>query len=189
MSLAYRSLTTDIITSYCFTEDPQTLDYADFSHPLAKIEDVLQQIWVQRHFPWIISWINAAPERLILWLVPQYKAHIELTAGLQRQIDKILNEPDTLSSAEHDTVYRHLLEFKCEKPISRTTLLHEAILLVGAGGETVGNSSYAGTFYALKNTSIGQRLSEELHEAWPDKDRPLSYTALEKLPYLVHCQS
>ncbi|KAF9077869.1 cytochrome P450 [Rhodocollybia butyracea] len=63
--------------------------------------------------------------------------------------------------------------------------MDEAFILVAAGSDTVGNTCYVGTFYALKYPSIRQKLKEELEEAWVDKDRPMSYTALEKLPYLT----
>jgi len=64
-------------------------------------------------------------------------------------------------------------------------LIDEAFALVGAGSDTTANTCNVGTFYALKNEEIRQKLTEELREAWPDKDRPMSYVALEKLPYLT----
>lgn len=186
MSSAYRSLTTDIITSYCFAECPNTLDIPDFSHPIIQyVEETFQDYWLQRHFPILTDIINNGPQKLVLWLLPKFKGYAGLKSGLERQIDKILENPDILSSVEHETVYRHLLEPKGQERPSRTALLHEAIVFTAAGSDTVGNASYVGTFYALKSDTIRRRLFEELSKAWPERDTPLSYAALEKLPYLV----
>ncbi|KAJ3866885.1 cytochrome P450 [Lentinula novae-zelandiae] len=186
MSSAYRSLTTDIITSYCFAECPNTLDIPDFSHPIIQyVEETFQDYWLQRHFPILTDIINNGPQKLVLWLLPKFKGYAGLKSGLERQIDKILENPDILSSVEHETVYRHLLEPKEHERPSRTALLHEAIVFTAAGSDTVGNASYVGTFYALKSDTIGLRLFEELSKAWPERDTPLSYAALEKLPYLT----
>ncbi|KAJ4481991.1 cytochrome P450 [Lentinula aciculospora] len=186
MTSAYRSLTTDIITSYCFAECPNTLDIPDFSHPIIRyVEETFQDYWLQRHFPILTSIINNGPQKLVLWLLPKFKGYAGLKSGLERQIDKILDNPDILSSVEHETVYRHLLEPKGQERPSKVALLHEAIVFTAAGSDTVGNASYVGTFYALKNDSIRGRLFEELSEAWPERDTPLRYAALEKLPYLT----
>jgi len=108
-----------------------------------------------------------------------------MKAGLERQIDSLINNPDILSMVEHETIFHHLLEPKDQKRPSRASLIDEALTLVAAGSDTVGNACNIGTFYALKYPSIHQKLKKELDEAWPDKDRPMSYTALEKLPYLT----
>ncbi|KAF5381432.1 hypothetical protein D9757_009044 [Collybiopsis confluens] len=186
MSPAFRSLTTDIINSYCFAECPDTLDYPDFSHPLIRdVEKLFSAFWIQQSFPWIVSLINNGPAKLILWLLPQFQGYVELKRRLSRQIDDIRADPDILLNAEHETVYRHLMEPKGKDSLTKTELLHDAMVFQSAGSDTVGNSCYVGTFYALKNPDIARRLIEELREAWPDKGKPISYTVLEKLPYLT----
>ncbi|KAF9077836.1 cytochrome P450 [Rhodocollybia butyracea] len=90
-----------------------------------------------------------------------------------------------LSMVEHETIFHHLLEPKDQERPSRASLIDEAFTLVSAGSDTVGNALNIGTFYALKYPSINKKLKEELEEIWVDKDRPMSYTALENLPYLT----
>ncbi|KAF5381433.1 hypothetical protein D9757_009045 [Collybiopsis confluens] len=183
---AFRSLTTDIITSYCFAECPDTLDHPDFSHPLVQnVEKLFRTFWIQQTVPWIVSLINNVPVKVTLWFLPQFKGYLGLRTRLSNQIDSVRADPDILSNAEHETVYRHIMEAKDKESLTKTQLLHDAIVFQGAGSDTVGNSCYVGTFYALKNPAITRRLVEELQEAWPDKGKPLSYTVLEKLPYLT----
>ncbi|KIK66348.1 hypothetical protein GYMLUDRAFT_218479 [Collybiopsis luxurians FD-317 M1] len=186
MSFAYRSLTIDIIMSYCFAESPNTLDYPDFTHPLVRdVEKLFSVFWIQKNFPWIVSLLNNGPEKLLLKLLPQYQGYAQLRGRLARQIDNILSNPDILEAAGHETVYRHLLEPKGRERLSKTALLHDAVVFQAAGSDTVSNVCYVGTFYALKNPEIARKLSQELCEAWPDKDKPLNYAVLEKLPYLT----
>lgn len=57
--------------------------------------------------------------------------------------------------------------------------------LVAAGTDTVGNTCNMAVFYILSNKDIEKRLRQELKDAWPDVDTPMSLEKLEKLPYLV----
>lgn len=102
--------------------------------------------------------------------------------GLEHQIDDLRSNPDAFNTAEHETIFHHLLEPKGQK---QTTIVHEVIGLIAAGSDTTASTCYVGMFYALRNKEICLKLTKELNEAWPDKDQPMSYVALEKLPYLV----
>ncbi|KAF9077831.1 cytochrome P450 [Rhodocollybia butyracea] len=186
MAVAYRALTTDIITSYCFAESSNILESHGLSHPtLRGIEQAVKKAWFQRHFPFFVTFILNVPQTLILWLLPEFEGYLKMKARYERQVDCFLDNPGALSTAEHETVFYHLLEPKNQERPSRSSLLDEAFILVAAGGDTVGNACNIGTFYALKYPSIHQKLKEELDEIWVDKDRPMSYTTLEKLPYLT----
>ncbi|KAJ4475676.1 cytochrome P450 [Lentinula aciculospora] len=185
MSAAYRSLTIDIITSYCFAESTNSLASGFGNYEQKSIQENLNRLWIQRHFPFLISFVSIAPQKLIIWLFPDFNSFVEMSAQYERQIDYLTNNPEDFSKVENETIYHHLLHPKVRERPSKTALIQEAITLVGAGSDTVGNACTVGTFYALKNPAIYQKLVEELCEAWPDKDRPLSYTTLEKLPYLT----
>ncbi|KAJ4469030.1 cytochrome P450, partial [Lentinula edodes] len=185
MSMAYRSVTTDIITEYCFAESANTLT-PNFDHPIQiGVRELGKRVWIQRYFPFLNSLTSKAPPKLVQWLFPSFRSYVEMKTGYEKQIDGLMRNPDSLSSIDHETIYHHLLNPKDQVALSRTTLVHEAFTLVGAGSDTVGNACTVGTFFALKNQMIGRKLVEELREAWPDEDKPLSYVVLEKLPYLT----
>ncbi|KAF9077841.1 cytochrome P450 [Rhodocollybia butyracea] len=187
MAVAYRALTTDIITSYCFAESAtNNLESPGLCHPILQgIQEATRMLWFQRHFPFLIPFVLNVPQKLILWLSPKFEGHLKMKAGFERQIDCVINDPETLSIAEHETVFYHLLEPKDQERPSRASLVDEAFILVIAGSDTVGNACNIGSFYALKYPSIHSKLKKELEEVWVDADRPMSYTALEKLPYLT----
>ncbi|KIK53192.1 hypothetical protein GYMLUDRAFT_179261 [Collybiopsis luxurians FD-317 M1] len=187
MSVTYHSLTTDIITSYCFAESVNTLDTPNFSHPLlVGVQEVIKGLWVQRYFPFINRFAISLPKTILLWLLPAFKGFVEMQEGFERQIGELRRDfPEGFKKVDHETIYHHLLEPKNQKRPSMKSLVSEAFTLVIAGSDTVAHACTIGTFYALKDSSIRQKLTDELQEAWPDKDRPMSYVDLEKLPYLT----
>ncbi|KIK66849.1 hypothetical protein GYMLUDRAFT_157304 [Collybiopsis luxurians FD-317 M1] len=186
LSIAYRSLTTDVITEYCFAKSTNALSDPNFAHPItAETRNLLKRVWIQTYFPFIVRLVASIPQGLILWLFPKFTTLMDVKTSFEQQIDNYIKNPEDLVTAEHDTIYHHLLEPKDpELRLSRTSLIHEAFILVAAGSDTVGHACTVGTYYALQDHSIRRRLTEELKEAWPDKSRPLSFIALEKLPYL-----
>ncbi|KIK58366.1 hypothetical protein GYMLUDRAFT_246084 [Collybiopsis luxurians FD-317 M1] len=186
-SVAYRSLTTDVITEYCFANSANTLSYPNFAHPIAQEPaNAIKRVWIQAYFPFVIPLLASIPQEFILWLFPRFRTFVDVKARYEQQIDNFMKNPEDLTTAEHETIYHHLLLPKDpELRPSRTSLIHEAFLLVSAGSDTVAQACTIGTYFALQDHSIRSRLTEELKEAWPDKDKPLSFTVLEKLPYLT----
>ncbi|KAF9063811.1 cytochrome P450 [Rhodocollybia butyracea] len=160
MAVAYCALTTDIITSYCFAKSSDILESPGLSHP------ILRGVRETRHFPFCVTFILSVPETLVLWLLPDFEGYLKMKLGWERQIESFINDPETLTMAEHETVFHHLLEPKGQERPSRSSLVDEAFVLVGAGSDTVGNACNIGTFYALKYPSIRQKLEEELEEVW-----------------------
>ena len=69
--------------------------------------------------------------------------------------------------------------------LSAEAISDEALLLVLAASETVGNALSLSTYHVLANESIRSTLIEELKQAFPDPSATMSFLALEKLPYLV----
>ncbi|KIK54818.1 hypothetical protein GYMLUDRAFT_249166 [Collybiopsis luxurians FD-317 M1] len=187
LSIAYRSLTTDVITEYCFANSANTLSDPNFAHPIAlESQNLVKRIWIQTYFPFVVRLVASIPQEFILWLFPKFKTFADVKARFEQQVDNFISNPEDMTTAEHETIYHHLLLPKDpELRPSRTSLIHEAFLLVGAGSDTVGHACTVGTYFALQAHSIRSRLVDELKEAWPNKDRPLSFTTLEKLPYLT----
>lgn len=59
-----------------------------------------------------------------------------------------------------------------------------ALLLVTAGFETTGFTIDTAAYHLLTTPALGQRLKEELVEAWPEGAPQPSLASLEMLPYL-----
>ncbi|KAF9077835.1 cytochrome P450 [Rhodocollybia butyracea] len=84
MAVAYRALTTNIITSYCFAESSNILDSpGGLSHPILQgIQQAIKKIWFQRHFPFLIPFALNVPQKLILWLLPEFEGYLKMKVGL-----------------------------------------------------------------------------------------------------------
>jgi len=67
----------------------------------------------------------------------------------------------------------------------KQSFLEEALSLLQAGSDTVGNTCTVGTYHILNNPVIHQKLVQELLVAAPDKNMQASLAILQSLPYLV----
>jgi len=100
----------------------------------------------------------------------------------QGQMDTVLK------SSSHPTVFQELISGSLPDSEKETRRLQdEAQLVVAAGVTTTGWALTTGTFHLLNNPSTLAKLRNELVSALPDPGAPLSWTELEKLPYLTGC--
>jgi hypothetical protein len=190
MYMAFRSTTLDIITSYSFAESFGAVSFPSFHHPiLVGIQSSIQFLWNLTYFPMLHHLVHHMPESLALWLNPGIKGFLDIRTAMATQIDKLLADPGLLDLADQEIIYHHLMtpqpgKGQPEIP-SKKSLLEEALNLLFAGSDTVGNACTVGTFHVLNNERVCNSLVEELDAAWPDIDIKMGYEALEKLPYLA----
>lgn len=188
MHRAYRSATLDIILNYCFAREYGVIDTPDFRHFLIlAYEQSFPMILVLKQFPWsfylfimlgkLVGFLTGAPTMETVF------------SEMAATIEKLVARPELLENEAHDTIYHHLLRLHPEKGQteipSAKSLQEEAVNLVAAGSDTVGNAATVGTFYILRDAEVKARLRAELEDAWPDLDLDLGYEALERLPYLT----
>lgn len=190
LSLAFRSTTLEIITSYCFGRSSNALDSRHFQNGiLTAMDQTLPMIWVFKHFPIIKYVLLRVPESWASILKPSTTGILEQKRQMGVQIDDILRDPSSLKHADHETIYHHFLTPQPENqrmpPIEREWLLDEGLYLRFAGSDTVGNTCTVATYHILSNKHVQDRLAQEVKDAWPEKDAPASYETLEKLPYLT----
>lgn len=93
-----------------------------------------------------------------------------------------------LKASSHPTVFQELIAGSLPAPEKGTRRLQdEAQLVVAAGVTTTGWALTTATFHLLNNPPTLAKLRAELTAALPDASAPLSWTELEKLPYLTGC--
>ncbi|KAF9469040.1 cytochrome P450 [Collybia nuda] len=180
MFLAFRCATMDIITSYSFAHCTNSLDAADFYDPLlVTIQTTIPLIWVIKMLPFLVPCFSMIPEWFAKRLSPQLLAFSNLRKLIGVQIDKVLSGENLLESADNLTIYHRLLKVPSgdDQPSlpTRRNLIEEALSLLQAGSDTVGNTCTIGTFYALNDRTVRMKLFHELRDAWPDKNIPIGY--------------
>ncbi|THU95912.1 cytochrome P450 [Dendrothele bispora CBS 962.96] len=195
LASAFRSLTMDIITGYCFATSYDSLEHPTFRHPLILVvEQTLDNLWSRKYFTrltrlslatpiWIVKLINSNSNLLV---------YLRMRQEIESRIERYLEDESTLHAVEHETVFHHLIlpenkdgSINRDLRPSKKSLVDEAFSLLGAGSDTVGNTCSTGTFFALNNPAISSRLKEELRQAWPDEDSTPDLDILEQLPYLT----
>lgn len=186
MHRGFYSIALEVITAYCFAKRFDAIDYPGYASPfLIALVDALVPIFMVQHFPFMRPFIFGLPKWLLEIISPLSLAFPAFTRRLEEQIDAILEDPTLLDKAEHETVYHHLLNPKSGQELARDELRHEASVVVAAGTDTVGNTCNMALFHVLTNKSIEKKLRQEIREAWPDIEAPMSLEKLEKLPYLT----
>ncbi|EGO03038.1 hypothetical protein SERLA73DRAFT_176551 [Serpula lacrymans var. lacrymans S7.3] len=167
--MAFRSTTLDIIASYCLAKDFNALSTEGFMHPfLTSLQTLIPFFWVLRYLPFLIPVLMEPPTWIAQFLDSKSRALFDIRQQASAQIDVFLADPEAL-----------------ENPISRSSLLQEALTLLLAGSDTLGNTLTVGTFRVLNDEVVHAKLVEELQNAWPNKDAIVQFTTLEKLPYLT----
>ncbi|KAK7473102.1 hypothetical protein VKT23_001203 [Stygiomarasmius scandens] len=192
LASAFRSLTMEIITAYCFATSYDALEHPTFRHPLIVVfEDVITNFWLTKYFTTIMRLSMATPIWIVKLINPSLLEYLLMKKDLENRIERYLEDESTLQAVEHETIFHHLIIPQTKDGIDRSlrpskkSLVDEAFALLGAGSDTVGNTSCTGTFYALNNPEISKRLKEELVAAWPDADSAPDLATLEQLPYLT----
>ncbi|KAF8463431.1 putative P450 monooxygenase [Kalaharituber pfeilii] len=192
---AFRSLTVDVIMSFCFAECFDALRHPEFRHPVIRLlETSIPMCWTFKHFPIVRMLVMNTPPWVSGLLGSDSRGIMMLKGLIDRQLDSFLKNPYAEDHA-HPVIYHRLLEpdAKHGQGIpSRRSLFDEAQVLYVAGSDTVGTTLSAGSYHILSNPHVYTALREELQEAWPnvnledklENGRP-GWEALEKLPYLT----
>ncbi|KAL0066651.1 hypothetical protein AAF712_006254 [Marasmius tenuissimus] len=205
--MAYRAATNDIITGYLFAQKFNALDYEGFKHPfLVAFDDIASSIWLLKNLPlpsafpvarlpdWIVKVVNPAARPVlnqkyfVIQKIKEWEADTQMERRGQRGERAIFDsflKPAKLAKYNEGTPLRS--EEGNEYPwlIPRSQLMDECTSIQFAGTDTVGNACLFGTFHLLNDRVVLGKLRKELDEAWVDREDPMPFERLEKLPYLT----
>lgn len=95
---------------------------------------------------------------------------------------------EKLAKSTHPTVFQELISGTLPASEKETLRLQdEAQLVVAAGVTTTGWALTTAAYHITTNPNVLKALRNELETALPDPKAPLSWTELERLPYLTGC--
>jgi cytochrome P450 len=133
------------------------------------------------------TWITTrlAPD-LYLYVAFIHDCEVQIRSIMKGSKDKLEGKR---GEETHPTLFHELLQQKYVPDIEKSVshLVQEAQIVVSAGTETASWFLSVITFHLLSNSSILQRLRNELCEAIPDPDKMIPVEKLEQLPYLTAC--
>ncbi|KAF9057730.1 cytochrome P450 [Panaeolus papilionaceus] len=178
MFFASRSAALDIVTHYFFGLCINSLEYPGFSAPvLLDIQNALPLLWVLKTFPWIMYLLM----RLPTWTPGRLYAQFLSFLRLQSFISDFLEKASAPKGSQPQSTLCDI--FSTTNDLSHS-LLDEALSIVQAGSDTVGNTCTLGVYHVLRQETIRNQLVAELIAAYPDNDQPLDLRVLQSLPYL-----
>lgn len=187
---AFRCLSTDVITTFCFGKPIHAIGAPDFNAPIVVAMDNSLPVFIFFKYSNLIkNSIMKSPPKLSKTMSPLTAGMVDLNQLLLQQIHDLTADPEKLKLLPHNmTVYHRLMDPEAypDKTIpSAGSLYEEGQALMFGGADTVGNTLMVGTFHLLKNPEKMQKLKAELNEAWPllKTDGP-KLRDLEKLPYM-----
>ncbi|KAH8807528.1 cytochrome P450 [Xylogone sp. PMI_703] len=187
LTSAFGCLTFDVITEYSFGKCANELDSPSLSPEIAKVrEQQIGQVHVVTHFPFLLTFMNAWPEWLQRALQPGIAHILHFQTGLENQIRLILDGKEKKAEQPaHKTIFNELLESDLPpQELTLKRLKDEAIVIVGAGTDTVKFALSVASFYILSDKGIHDKLRKELIQAMPNAQTTLGLAELETLPYL-----
>ncbi|KAI8935073.1 hypothetical protein NX059_007668 [Plenodomus lindquistii] len=187
---AFRCLSTDVITTFCFGKPIHAIDAPDFNAPIVvAMDNSLPVVVFFKYSNLIKNFIIKSPPKLSKMMSPLTAGMVDLNLLLQQQINELTANPEKLNLLPHNmTIYHRLMDPEAyrDKTIpSAGSLYEEGQALMFGGADTVGNTLMVGSYHLLKQPDKMQRLKGELRAAWPslNAEGP-SVRELEKLPYM-----
>lgn len=187
---AYTAMAGDVVSEYCFPQSYGLLAQPDFAPDFYELwMSVLGMSHILKQFPWLFPLMLKFP----VWFVDRYVPDLAVTYKWHRQWRKQILDvksghaiDETEKRGGRPSMFETLLDSDLpsyDKSVGR--LVQDAQTMVGAGSATTSFSLALGTYYILSDTSVLDKLMEELETAMPSATyEPLSLVELEKLEYL-----
>jgi cytochrome P450 len=187
----FRSLAIDVISDFGFDKCYNLLDREDFrEHFHTMIQLSNRPVWAFQQWPLIRKTVLSMPESWVKQLSSAMKGVYEFRQHCLEAVLEVKNKMETgeMKPDSKPTLFQRLLTpgivsgYNVPSPAN---LSDEAYTVLGAAGDTTGNTLTTATYHAVSNPSIYNKLTAELKQAFPDPNSKLDYVTLEKLPYLT----
>ncbi|KAL5354952.1 cytochrome P450 [Aspergillus floccosus] len=191
MDDAFAALTSDVITAYCYGKSWMFLEDEAFRSDIREaVSDLTSVLHINRFFPLLTSALRATPLWLLAMLQPGKSSLLKFQAEIFKQsADSIQGGGKNLSGEKSNparkTIYDKLSDPSLP-PAERTLqrIQDEGVVLLAAGTETTGRALTIASFYLARDKAMTNRLRDELRQVMPRPTDTVSWTELEKLPYL-----
>ncbi|OGM47432.1 benzoate 4-monooxygenase cytochrome P450 [Aspergillus bombycis] len=189
---AFAAMTSDVITHYCYGKSWGYLEDANLRTDVRKaVHDLSCSVHFNRIFPIFIAMLTKLPLRLLRAIHPGRSVVLDIQKAIYEQSaeafhgDKYSLGHDDMDG-KHKTIYDQLTDPSIppeERSLQR--LQDEGLLLISAGTETTARALTATCFHIASDEQMRTRLREELRTVLPSPTSPVTWSELERLPYLT----
>ncbi|KAK6497728.1 hypothetical protein TWF481_012131 [Arthrobotrys musiformis] len=182
-----RRLTGDVISEYGYSESFGLLSSDKNIWHIQPIADSVAILpWLS--FAWPVAYIMAAiPKWVLMNVVPrEFRGFTELEYNLGEQVDEYIRNPNAAKAkTTNKTIFEALLEGDEEVKLSRSALVGDAMVLIGAGTETTATTLAEAMYNACIYPELQVRLRQEILNAFPNKDDEITVAKAEKVEYIT----
>ncbi|KAJ6261390.1 Cytochrome P450 monooxygenase [Drechslerella dactyloides] len=190
-----RCIVLDIFSDYAFGKSFSFQDSPNLGKDFFDMIRVhMASLWLFRMMtPSMVYRITHLPPFIALKLDPSASTYVKLKQDSKVAIKKIRDDPkaDDLRKENrtvfYDMLHPHDDEGNPIPPKSLDDLSDEAYGLTVASSDTTGNGVHATLLGILSSPDVYAKLKDELRKAFPTPESKITWTKLEKIPYMVAC--
>ncbi|CAG7965129.1 unnamed protein product [Penicillium salamii] len=182
----FAALTADIISDYVYGKSLDILGDKELQNTLREaLIGGASLCHLLRFFPILVKLLDPIPS-VVQWLSPITKGLFDMKRDVELQSREAIERSiHSDNSGPARTIYEAMTDKSvpaAERTVER--LRDDGLIMLAAGTETTARVLTMGAFYIYRDEGILQSLREELIGAMPTIDTKLTWTQLEKLPYL-----
>nr|BAJ04373.1 cytochrome P450 monooxygenase [Aspergillus oryzae] len=189
---AFAAMTSDVITHYCYGKSWDYLDYANLRTDVRKaVRDLTCSVHFNRIFPIFLAVLKKLPLRWLYAIHPGRSVVLDIQKTIYEQSAEAIHgdkykigHNDAVD--KHKTIYDQLTDPSIpaeERSLQR--LQDEGLLLISVGTETTARALTTACFHIASDDQLRTRLREELRTVLPTPTSSVTWSELEKLPYLT----
>ncbi|KAL6402003.1 benzoate 4-monooxygenase cytochrome P450 [Ilyonectria robusta] len=186
---AFRAISVDTITDYAFDECWNQLDADDLGEWFSDmVRGSTPMFWTFQAFPSLRDPIQGLPEWIAKRMSPAVADFLGCQIRTSQQVQDVQARIDQGIKPKRPTVFHQLLDPNASEGHVVPTvndLVDESFSICTAAADTTGNAMTMAAFHVVTNPVIYENVIRELREAFPDAAAELSFTELEKLPFLT----
>ncbi|KAF4468952.1 benzoate 4-monooxygenase cytochrome P450 [Fusarium albosuccineum] len=186
---AFRAISVDVITDYAFDESWNQLDADDLGQWFSDmIRSSADMFWTFQAFPSLRDPIQGLPESIAKKMSPSVGDFLAVQGRTRKQAEDVQARVDQGIQPKRTTIWHQLLDPNASEGNAlpdTSDLVDEAFAICTAAADTTGNAMTMAAFHVVTNPDIYDTLTRELRDAFPDRNERLTFSDLEKLPYLT----
>ncbi|KAJ5788009.1 benzoate 4-monooxygenase cytochrome p450 [Penicillium paradoxum] len=181
----FSALSIDVASDYSFHDCYGLLETEGGGHDFSSmVRGVLKSFWFFMQFETIENLALRLPSWVSSALSPALRRYNTMVEGTRRNVTTVKAQVE----GGHEkplrrSIFHELLE--SDAPPSVDDMTDIALTIIVAAAAATGNALSIMAFYVISDAEIYQKLHSELVDTFPEDKPDMSWSVLEKLPYLA----
>ncbi|KAJ5715840.1 uncharacterized protein N7483_013021 [Penicillium malachiteum] len=181
----FSALSIDVASDYSFHNCYGLLSAEGYGNDFSSmVRGVLKSFWFFMQFETVENLALRLPPWVSSNFSPALKRYNAMVEGTRQNVQEVKNQVDSRHEKPlRRSIFHELLE--SDNPPGVEDMTDIALTIIVAAAAATGNALSIMAFYVINDTNIYQKLRAELIQAFPEDQSKMSWSTLEKLPYLA----